>query len=94
MKITITDESLDYLAQLSRLSIPDAERETLKNDLQSVLDYMELLDTLPETELQVEGLGRETLRGDEARPSYPVEAITKNGAAVRGGAFQVPQTVE
>ncbi|MDR2514180.1 MAG: Asp-tRNA(Asn)/Glu-tRNA(Gln) amidotransferase subunit GatC [Christensenellaceae bacterium] len=94
MKITITDESLDYLAALSRLSVPEGERETLKRELQSLLDYMELLDALPETELQIQGQGRETLRGDEVTPSYPVEAITLNGAAVRGGAFQVPQTVE
>ena len=42
----ITDGLIDYIGELSRLEISDAEREARKKDLNEILDYMEKLNEL------------------------------------------------
>lgn len=94
MKITISDEMLDHLAMLSRLQIEEGEREGLKADLQEILSYMQVLEGVEEVPVSRQESAFAALREDVAGPSFSRDALLKNAASVKDGAFQVPRTVE
>jgi aspartyl-tRNA(Asn)/glutamyl-tRNA(Gln) amidotransferase subunit C len=69
----------------------------MKTELQSVVEYMDILNKL-DTE-NVEPLSHivditNVLREDEVVPSYPREDVLKNAPARTDSNFVVPKTVE
>lgn len=93
----ITDELLDKIARLSRLEIPEEEREDLKKDFQKMLNFV---DKLQEVDTQdVEPLVHMTdsanrLREDIPQGNLDREAILRNAPDADAPYFRVPKILD
>ena len=85
------------LAQLSRLKLTDEEIERFREELSSILDYVEVLDKVDtkglEPTYQVTGL-RNVMRRDEVK-DYQVKPkeLMKNAPAVEKNQFKVKRVL-
>ena len=93
----ITNELVDRLARLARITLSDSERERCRREFGDIIAYM---DTL--SELETEGaepavqLSREVnaVRGDEVSASADVRTVLMNAPESRKNCFSVPKTME
>ena len=93
----ITKEMVDYVSTLSRLKLDEAAKEKMQGELQQIIAYMDVLNTL-DTE-GVEPMShvfpvKNVLREDEVKPSTPREALLRNAPVPDEEAFLVPKTVD
>jgi len=93
----IDRKMVEYVAELSKLRLSEPEKELMQQDLSRVLQYMDILNSLPtegvEPLTHVSGV-ENVFRADVVRPSFAREKILQNAIAVEDGCFKVPQTVE
>ena len=81
MANVISDETMEYVGILAKLELKDEEKESARQDMQKMLDYVEKLD-----ELDTDGVeplshifGDENVfREDVVVESYDSEEILKN----------------
>jgi aspartyl-tRNA(Asn)/glutamyl-tRNA(Gln) amidotransferase subunit C len=101
MKITQSD--VDYVAALANLQLSSAERERMEKDLNSILDYIEMLSEVDTSNVepmaQVESISAngnlaDPLRDDQPRPSLAREVALKNAPQTDGSFFRVPKVIE
>lgn len=93
----ITDETIEYVAILSKLELSDKEKEQAKKDMTDILNYMDKLN-----ELDTEGVEplshtfsvHNVFREDIVGNTDEREKILANAPAKKDGSFQVPKTVE
>jgi aspartyl-tRNA(Asn)/glutamyl-tRNA(Gln) amidotransferase subunit C len=98
--MSITREEIIKVAELARLHFSDEELGEFTAQFQRILDYIEQLK-----ELDVEGIEptshvslsadfeKHMFRGDEARPSLPVEESLANAPDPGMGHFRVPRVI-
>ena len=85
------------IAQLAHLELDDAVVDALSLELESILDYVALLDELdvdavdPAPWLPVEG---SPLREDEPQPSLTHAEALKNAPDAAEGHFRVPKVLD
>ena len=92
----ITDEMIDYIGALSRLKLQDEEKESAKEEMEKIINYMDILNKL-DTE-GVEAMShafpvKNVFREDVVMPSTDREIITSNAPKSKDGCFVVPKTV-
>ncbi len=90
MSLSIQD--VEHVASLARLGLSDEEKETLREQLSSILDHIAVLskidtESIPPT-AQVNELFN-VLREDEIRPSLSQEEVLRNAPRSRDGFFEV-----
>ncbi len=93
----ISREDVEHVARLARLSLSDAERERMREQLSGILAY---IDTL--RELDTEGVEPTShavplvnvMRDDEVRPGLPSEEMLANAPDPAGDLFRVPRIIE
>lgn len=93
----ITREEVLKIARLARLSLTDAEVESMTPQLDAILEYVDQLKGLDTTNVipTVASADRATpLRDDVVRDSLSQEAALANGPRVGGGGFLVPRVVD
>lgn len=93
----ITTELVDYVSELARLSLPEAEKQEMAEQLERIIGYMEILN-----QLDTEGV-------EPMSHTFPVKNVLREDAVVDFGrreelmasapahdesAFLVPKTVE
>ena len=93
----ITKEMVDYVSTLSRLKLDEAEKEKMQGELQQIIAYMDVLNTL-DTE-GVEPMSHlfpvtNVFREDEVTNTDNRDKILKNAPGEKEGMFKVPRTVE
>ena len=93
----ITTEMVDYISVLSRLKLPEEEKERMTGELENILAYMDVLNTLDTS--QVEPMShvfpiRNVVREDEVAPSFDREQLLKNAPQRDQEACLVPKAVE
>lgn len=93
----ITTEMVDYVSELSRLSLPEAEKAEMTEKLEQIIDYVEILNRL-DTE-GVEPMShtfpvKNVLREDEVVDFGHHAELMGNAPAHDESAFLVPKTVE
>ena len=93
----ITKEMVDYVSTLSRLKLDEEAKEKMQGELQQIIAYMDVLNTL-DTE-GVEPMShvfpvKNVLREDEVKPSTPREALLRNAPVPDEEAFLVPKAVD
>jgi aspartyl-tRNA(Asn)/glutamyl-tRNA(Gln) amidotransferase subunit C len=89
----LTREDVLKLAQLSRLSLTEEEIERFREELSSILEYVEKLNSVDvsglEPTYQVTAL-KNVMRKDEVIDyGYKTEDLLKNAPAVQDGQFKV-----
>lgn len=93
----VTDELIDYVSSLARLSLSDDEKAKIKDEISKIIDYMDILNQVDTAD--VEPMSHvlpvtNIFRKDEVVPSYDRDAILANAPDSDEGAFRVPKTVE
>lgn len=94
MSVTIRD--VEHVAQLARLSFPDAEKEKLTHQLNDILKYMDQLNSLDTS--NVEPLSHvielnNIFREDQPRPCVAREEALKNAPSRTEEFFKVPKVI-
>ena len=89
----LTHDAVLKLAQLSRLKLTDEEIERFREELSSILEYVQVLDTVDveglEPTYQVTGL-KNVMRSDEVKNYQAKPAdLLKNAPAVEKNQFKV-----
>ena len=94
-KITIAD--LEHIVKLARIELTDAEKDTFLPQLESVIEYFDVLNQVNtegvEPTYQVNNLSN-VLRTDEVKESMPVELTTSTAARVKDDYFVVTATIK
>ncbi len=93
----LNDALVDKLANLARLKFDDAEKASIKNDLQKMIHFVEKLNELNTT--GVEPLlhmsdNINILRADEIKGSISREEALKNAALHDDQFFKVPKVIK
>ncbi len=94
MAVTIQD--VEHVASLARLRFSDGEKETLRVQLNRILEYMEQLNRLDTT--SVEPLSRvvevsNVFREDRPAPGVSRNEALQNAPARTGEFFKVPKVI-
>ncbi len=93
----ITEEMVDYVSTLSRLKLPEGEKQQMVGELSRILEYMDVLNTLDTA--AVEPMShvfpvKNVMREDEVVPSFDRAKLLANAPVPDEEAFLVPKTVE
>ncbi|MFM6923958.1 MAG: Asp-tRNA(Asn)/Glu-tRNA(Gln) amidotransferase subunit GatC [Ferruginibacter sp.] len=93
----VNEALVDKLANLARLKFDDSEKESVKNDLQKMIRFVEKLNELDTTGveplLHMSG-NVNVLRADEVKGSIPREDGLKNAAVHDEHFFKVPKVIK
>ena len=96
-KVSLTNDDVKKVAGLIKIKIDDNEVEKYKQQLDTVLDYLEVFDELDTSNTkitsQVTGLTN-VLREDKAEESLSNEEALKNAHAKKDGYFVVQRVVK
>jgi aspartyl-tRNA(Asn)/glutamyl-tRNA(Gln) amidotransferase subunit C len=92
----ITPADVQHVARLARLSLTEAEIARFVPQLESILDYVAMMDKLDVT--NVEPMAHalplsNVLREDVVTPSLPVEKVLQNAPETDGPFFKVPKVI-
>lgn len=92
----ITNELVEYVADLSRLTLTEEEKARTLKDLGDIILYMDKLGELDTT--GVEPLSHafpinNVFREDECKPSFDREKLLANAPEQKDGGYKVPKTV-
>ena len=93
----ITEEMVDTISALSRLKLPEEEKVRMAGELERILEYVEVLNTLatPAGEPMSHVLPVKTgFRADVVEPSADRRDLLRNAPIPDEEAFLVPKTVE
>lgn len=92
----ITDKTMDEIEILAKLHLTDEEKEKSREEMQRMLDYVDMLNSLdtdgvePLTHIfPVENVFRE----DEVEESTQRDELLKNAPEEKDGQFLVPKTI-
>ena len=106
----VTEQDVLYVADLANLELTSEERGRMVRDLNSILEYMDMLNRVDTGEVEPmaqtsdrfgiddarTGTGRFAcgMREDEVRPSLERDAVMKNAPESDGKFFKVPKVIE
>lgn len=95
--MTITDETVEYVAALAKLELSGEEKEQAKKDLGNILGYMDTMNACNTEEIEpmshafpIVNVFREDVVTNEADR----ENLLANAPEEKNGCFLVPKTVE
>jgi aspartyl-tRNA(Asn)/glutamyl-tRNA(Gln) amidotransferase subunit C len=92
-----SDLNIDYLANLARLALTDAEKEKFSRQLGDILHYVEKLKQVDVTGVEPMAHASPVFnvwQEDAARPGLPVTEALRNAPAQREHMVVVPKVVE
>lgn len=93
----ITEEMVDYVSILSRLKLPEEEKKSMTAQLEQIIGYMDVLNTLDTSAIEPMSHTfpiKNVMREDVVVPSFPREALLSNAPVPDEEAYLVPKTVE
>lgn len=93
----ITTELVDYVSVLSRLKLPEEEKVQMAAQLEQIIGYMDVLNTLDTTDIEPMSHTfpvKNVLREDEVVDFGGHEALLSNAPSHDEDAFLVPKTVD
>ena len=93
----ITMQEVEQVARLARLALSDAEKESMRRELDGILSYIDKLRALntegvPPTSHAVPMTN--VMREDEPVPSWPQAEMLANAPDRSGEFFRVPKIIE
>lgn len=93
----ITREEVLHVARLARLELSDAELETMRAQLDSILAYIDRLKELDVTGVEPtsHAVARvNVMRDDVVAPSFPPDEMLRNAPDRVGELVRVPRIIE
>ena len=97
MKIGTSE--VEYVARLAQLAITEEEKKTFIGQLNSILEYVEQLNTLdtsqvePTAQLVQAGSGADSMREDLPQTTFSNEESLQNAPSKSAGHFKVPKVI-
>ncbi|MDF2538577.1 MAG: glutamyl-tRNA(Gln) amidotransferase, subunit [Herbinix sp.] len=93
----ITEETVQYVAALAKLTVSEEEKQKVAKDLENILDYIATMD-----QLNTEGVEpmshvlpvKNVFREDVVTNQDDRVELLKNAPKSKDGSFAVPKTVE
>ncbi|MBI5974747.1 Asp-tRNA(Asn)/Glu-tRNA(Gln) amidotransferase subunit GatC [Staphylococcus canis] len=89
----ITQEQVEYIANLARLNVTEEESQSLQDTLEGILNFCHQIDNVDTENVKptnhVLDL-QNVLRDDVAVPGIPQEQALANAKEVEAGQFKVP----
>jgi len=95
--MAISRDDVAYVAQLSRISLPEAELERLTEQLGRILDYVNQLNELDTGGVEPMAHPHDVqnvFRRDDARPSLPPAEAVANAPLAKANMFRVPRVID
>jgi aspartyl-tRNA(Asn)/glutamyl-tRNA(Gln) amidotransferase subunit C len=95
----IGNAEVEYVARLANLAITEEEKKTFIEQLNSILAYVEQLNSLntdniePTAQVVYTSEQNFSLRPDEPRTSFSQEESLSNGPTTGAGYFKVPKVI-
>jgi len=94
----VTEKDVSYVADLANLELTDQERQRMLKDLNSILDYIDLLNELDTSDVppmaQVSATDGSAWREDVLVPCLPHADAMQNAPQTDGDFFRVPKVIE
>lgn len=93
----ITTKMVDYVSDLSRLSLPEEDKNKMAEELEQIIDYVEILNRLDTKDVEPMSHTfplKNVLREDEVVDYGHHAELMRNAPAHDESAFLVPKTVE
>lgn len=93
----ITSKDVEKVALLSRLEINEADMEAMTGQLNSILDYVDVLNKVDTENIQPTAHVlpmKNVMREDVVKPSLARELALANAPEAEDGYFKVPKVVE
>ena len=95
--MSISQEQVQWIAHLARLELPAAELDVMQRDLNAIVEYVNLLQTLNTD--GVEPLAHtldlaNVFRDDQPMPSYGVDEILANAPQRQDDYYAVPAVLD
>lgn len=96
--MNVSKKDVHYVANLARLQLNDDEAESLKEDMNKILGYMETLNELDTSNVEplehVTEITSSQFRKDEAKEPLSHEDALKNAPDADSDYFRVPRVIE
>ena len=95
MKVTV--ELVDHLAELSRITLDEKEKQKFVKDFEGIVGYFDKLQKIDTSNVAIDKDhldAKSELRPDESEPCLGVEKVEINAPEFCAGAVVVPQVVE
>lgn len=95
--MSISRDDVAYVAQLSRISLPEAEVARFTAQLRRILDYVNKLNELDTGDVEPMAHPynlQNVFRPDEARPSLPPQEALANAPKAKANFFRVPRVID
>lgn len=89
----VSTQYIDNIISIVKLNIREVEKESLVEDVENILKYVEVLNDIDvDNSIFVDNINLETeiLRDDKVDISFDRENIQKNAPSVKDGYFLVP----
>ena len=96
MANVISDETMEYVGILAKLELKDEEKESARQDMQKMLDYVEKLDELDTSEVEPMShifQDENVFREDVVTNGDNKEAMLSKPPKAKEGQYQVPKTI-
>jgi aspartyl-tRNA(Asn)/glutamyl-tRNA(Gln) amidotransferase subunit C len=93
----ISREDVEHVARLARLALSEAEAERMREQLSSILDYIDTLRALDTAGVEPTSHAVplvNVMRDDETRPCLPPDVVLANAPDPSGAFFRVPRIIE
>ncbi len=93
----ITKNNIEYVANLSRLELNDADMDAFAPNFQEILSYIDKLNELDTSNVEPTAHVlplKNVKREDEIKPSLSNESALKSAPETSEGFFQVPKVIE
>jgi aspartyl-tRNA(Asn)/glutamyl-tRNA(Gln) amidotransferase subunit C len=93
----ITKETIEHIANLSKLELSEQELSKLTTDMENIILYVDKLNELDTTDIEPTAHIiplRNVFREDIVKESFNREDILMNAPSNESGCFKVPKIVE
>jgi aspartyl-tRNA(Asn)/glutamyl-tRNA(Gln) amidotransferase subunit C len=95
--VSLTDDEVKHVAKLAAIQVSDSEIPVLKEQLNSILTYVERLSEIPTRGVtptyHVHGISN-VFRDDVHQPSLGTEELSENAPDFAEGFFRVPRIIK
>ena len=95
--MSLTRTEVQYIAELAKLQLTEAEEALYQEQLSDILNYIQRLNTLDTEAIPPTATVlplRSVMRDDVPRPSLPVDEVLANAPARAGDSFEVRVILE
>lgn len=92
--MSISNETMERMATLSKLELSQAELEQLSGELETIVNYMDILSQLPAENAEQTSPLHNVFREDRVICSPDCTALLSNAPKTDGETLVVPKTVD